>query len=658
MSEIIHKSSRGTVEVFEENGIKRIRRTVNAELPLYETLKNSECEYLPRIYSVDIAEGRTVVTEEFISEKNLLAANLDEKQVIHAMVQLCAALDFIHGLGIVHRDIKPSNILLATDGNIRLIDFEAARFVRSDKDKDTRYLGTDGFAPPEQYGFSQTDPRADIYAAGQTMKALLGSLSAKRKYAKIIRKCTALDPAERYQSARELSAALTNKREKISAFAVLAAAAVLIFAAAVPKEVSTENIPDEAVIADEAETISETTSVSETEFTVEMTTVSETEASAETENASETTVSTETENTSETSINAETEITTKLTTVAETKSTAARTTVTQTEITAKTETSAETKAADVTTTAYDISMPDNLPISLSPKEYASLPERQKYYTKINIQSPVYVWVGDEAGGFRVDNGSYVLKNISVWVAMPYYDYINNDILINGEIVNAVSSGGTSNFGIEYVIDTDENVINITSKPTVSQKSTVRIEDDSIEVSYYVDAWTNGGHINNGDTVRFDTPILISCYKNLIAEYDITVNGKVLPVQINGDNAYMFGIYTTNSRKTVISKTKRNKLTEYERANFVPVYFGSGINVLEFPFSGGYSMEEYHISYESGKMLAKGTSLRISVFAPEYNGKKMKINGSEFDMNINDDESFYLLDYIIPNDVEALNITLE
>lgn len=302
MSEIIHKSSRGTVEVFEENGEKRIRRTVNAELPLYETLKNSECEYLPRIYSVDIAEGRTVVTEEFISEKNLLAANLDEKQVIHAMVQLCTALDFIHSLGIVHRDIKPSNILLATDGNIRLIDFEAARFVRSDKDKDTRYLGTDGFALPEQYGFSQTDPRADIYAAGQTMKALLGSLSAKRKYAKIIRKCTALDPAERYQSARELSAALTNKREKISAFAVLAAAvAVLIFAAAVPKEAPVENIPDEAVIAAEAETTSETTSVSETEASAETT--------AETESVSETTVPTETKNTSETSINTEKVIT-------------------------------------------------------------------------------------------------------------------------------------------------------------------------------------------------------------------------------------------------------------------------------------------------------------------------------------------------------------
>ncbi|MDE5582217.1 MAG: serine/threonine protein kinase, partial [Ruminococcus sp.] len=301
MSEIIHKSSRGTVEVFEENGEKRIRRTVNAELPLYETLKNSECKYLPKIYSVDIAEGKTVVTEEFISDKNLLAANLNEKQVIRAMVQLCAALDFIHGLGIIHRDIKPSNILLSENGNIRLIDFEAARFVRDDKDRDTRYLGTDGFAPPEQYGFSQTDFRTDIYAAGQTMKTLLGSLSAKKKYAKIIRKCTALDPAERYQSAKALADALTNRREKISVSAVLAAAAaVLIFTAFVPKKVPAENISDEIGIVAEAETSSaETTAVSETTLITETTTASETsiaaETAAEAESVSETSNITETE---------------------------------------------------------------------------------------------------------------------------------------------------------------------------------------------------------------------------------------------------------------------------------------------------------------------------------------------------------------------------
>lgn len=658
MSEIIHKSSRGTVEVFEENGEKRIRRTVNAELPLYETLKNSECEYLPRIYSVNIAEGRTVVTEEFISEKNLFAANLDEKQVIHAMVQLCAALDFIHGLGIVHRDIKPSNILLATDGNIRLIDFEAARFVRSDKDKDTRYLGTDGFAPPEQYGFSQTDLRADIYAAGQTMKALLGSLSTKKKYAKIIRKCTALDPAERYQSARELSAALTNKREKISAFAVLAAAAaVLIFAAAVPKEAPAENIPDEAVIAAAAETTSETTSVSETEFTVGTTAASETEASAETETAAETTVPTETENTSETTITAETEITTKSTTVSETESTAARTTVTATEMTAKTETSAETKAADVTTTAYDISIPDNLPISLSSKEYASMPENQKYYAKINIQSPAYAWVGDETNGFQVDSRSYVLKNTLMWVAMYSNDYIDNDILINGEIVNAQSSGGSSNFGVPYTIGIAESEVSITSKPTACKKTTVVIKNSDIEVKYYVDGYNVGGNIGSGDTVRFDTPISIGCYKNLIAGYDITVNGKKFPLYINGDNTYMLNTYIPDSKETVIDKVKRNTLTEYERTNYVPVYFGSEIGVLEFPLSRGLSMDEYYISYNSGDMLAKGSSIRIVAEGSAYERKTMKINGNTVDMYINGDGN-YITDYIIPNNISSLNITLE
>lgn len=317
MSEIIHTSSRGTVELFEENEAKRIRRTVNSEMPLYETLKKSECKYIPKIYSVDIVEGKTVVTEEFISGENLLTANQDEKQVIRAMIQLCAALDFIHSLGIVHRDIKPSNILLSDDGDIRLIDFEAARFVNNEKDRDTRYLGTDGFAPPEQYGFAQTDLRTDIYAAGQTMKVLLGSLSAKRKYAKIIRRCTALDPAERYQSAKALSDALINKKNKIFLPAAFAATtAVLIFAVLLPKGIPAEKITYETTLSEETETVFEETAFSETETAAETVTAyriseaSEAKTPAETVTASQTS---ETENTPkpETAYAAETTYSTK-----------------------------------------------------------------------------------------------------------------------------------------------------------------------------------------------------------------------------------------------------------------------------------------------------------------------------------------------------------
>ena len=282
MSEIIHTSQRGTVEIFEENGEKRIRRTVNSECPVYEKLIDAECPYIPQIYSVEIAAGKTVVTEEFISGKNLLAANLDEKQILRAMVQLCTALDCIHGLGIVHRDIKPSNILIDEDGNIRLIDFEAARFVSSDKDKDTCCLGTNGFAPPEQYGFSQTDFRSDIYAAGQTMKILLGSLSAKARYAKIIKRCTALDPDKRYQSAKALANALENKREKIISVAVSAAAVVLILVVFALKEDSAENIFNESGIVSETEYLATTESAFETDTDDETTIADGMEAYAQT----------------------------------------------------------------------------------------------------------------------------------------------------------------------------------------------------------------------------------------------------------------------------------------------------------------------------------------------------------------------------------------
>ena len=77
------------------------------------------------------------------------------------------------------------------DGGVKLIDFDAARVCKERKETDTVLLGTEGYAPPEQYGFAQTDARSDIYALGITLKALLldnyrGSLN------RIIEKATRL----------------------------------------------------------------------------------------------------------------------------------------------------------------------------------------------------------------------------------------------------------------------------------------------------------------------------------------------------------------------------------------------------------------------------------------------------------------------------------
>ena len=91
---------------------------------------------------------------------------------------------------------------------IRLIDFDAARIFKPEKNADTHLFGTKGYAPPEQHGFGgrQTDERSDIYSLGVTMKVLLGGNLGRLK--EILDKCTELDPKNRFQNVYELKIAL------------------------------------------------------------------------------------------------------------------------------------------------------------------------------------------------------------------------------------------------------------------------------------------------------------------------------------------------------------------------------------------------------------------------------------------------------------------
>ena len=58
---------------------------------------------------------------------------------------------------IIHRDIKPKNIIVRDDGSVALIDFGISRVYKKETASDTVISGTEGFAPPEKYGFMQTD---------------------------------------------------------------------------------------------------------------------------------------------------------------------------------------------------------------------------------------------------------------------------------------------------------------------------------------------------------------------------------------------------------------------------------------------------------------------------------------------------------------------
>ena len=86
--------------------------------------------------------------------------------------QLCMALWVLHSLGVVHRDVKPDNVIIRGTEAV-LIDFDASRIYKNENREDTQILGTTGFAAPEQYGLSQSDGRADIYALGVLLNIML-----------------------------------------------------------------------------------------------------------------------------------------------------------------------------------------------------------------------------------------------------------------------------------------------------------------------------------------------------------------------------------------------------------------------------------------------------------------------------------------------------
>ena len=209
----LKESEKGEVWLASEKSGRLVilKRIALTGLP-YHALKEKDYALCPRVLHAWEDEGETVVVEEYVQGESLLdrigrKAYLTEQEAQSILCQLCDGLAPIHAQGIIHRDIKPSNLILQNGGIIRLIDFDAARTVKENLNDDTRFLGTKGYAPPEQYGYGQTDERSDIFSLGITAREAL-SKEYHGYLAKILTKCTSLDPANRYQNVRELKRAV------------------------------------------------------------------------------------------------------------------------------------------------------------------------------------------------------------------------------------------------------------------------------------------------------------------------------------------------------------------------------------------------------------------------------------------------------------------
>ncbi len=158
---------------------------------------------------MEYIEGRTL-------EQVIKSSPLTEDRLLDIAIEICSALECLHSMKppVIYRDLKPSNIMIRPDGSVCLIDFGTAKQILSVKgNKDTTMLGTLGFAAPEQFR-GRTDERSDIYSLGMTLKACSSKEKIPGNLKKIIEKCTALKPEERYRDIRTLTGELRRLKHR------------------------------------------------------------------------------------------------------------------------------------------------------------------------------------------------------------------------------------------------------------------------------------------------------------------------------------------------------------------------------------------------------------------------------------------------------------
>ena len=130
-----------------------------------------------------------------------------EWMLTNVIISVSKTLNKLHTLNppIIHRDIKPENIIITDLAEIKLLDFNISRGFTGKADKDTVAMGTKGFAPPEQYGFKESDARSDIYSLGATIKYLMEKTHCKSEMlSEFIKKAMSFDPKDRFQNLIEV----------------------------------------------------------------------------------------------------------------------------------------------------------------------------------------------------------------------------------------------------------------------------------------------------------------------------------------------------------------------------------------------------------------------------------------------------------------------
>ena len=205
----------------------------------YKLIAGIENEHVCRIYDQGFSGEHPYIAMEFLPSGTLagrIREGLTSRQSLRLLSQIARALDAIHSQGIVHRDLKPANILFRADGRPVIVDFGLARDMEEPSELTVagQLLATPRYMSPEQCLGKAVDARSDLYSLGAVFYEMLtGSkifgpepphnvinmhinapvprlAPLMAGYQPILDKLLAKQPEDRFQSARELFAAIAT----------------------------------------------------------------------------------------------------------------------------------------------------------------------------------------------------------------------------------------------------------------------------------------------------------------------------------------------------------------------------------------------------------------------------------------------------------------
>ena len=133
---------------------------------IYDCFMENDTGYIIMEY----VEGTTV--KEMLKESPTGTLSYEDTKKI--IVPVLRGLSVIHKQGLIHRDIAPDNIIVTKEGQVKILDFGAARFATANQSRSLSVILKPGYAPEEQYrSHGNQGPWTDMYEVGATMYRML-----------------------------------------------------------------------------------------------------------------------------------------------------------------------------------------------------------------------------------------------------------------------------------------------------------------------------------------------------------------------------------------------------------------------------------------------------------------------------------------------------